>query len=112
MSDSGWYAYIWYGIARCDIDQKSSRFHRWNSPYACVPDRQCLFTTCQKLSSRYDVGIFAGFCKSASNDSEASKNSGDSSGAAVTIDEQVLVDQDDIVVTATEYVTDVICCEL
>lgn len=35
-----------------------------------------------------------------------SDGSGDSSGADVTIDEQVLVDQDGIVVTATEYVTD------
>ena len=35
-----------------------------------------------------------------------SDGSGDSSGADVKIDEQVLVDQDGIVVTATEYVTD------
>lgn len=38
--------------------------------------------------------------------SDGSEDSEDSSGAAVTIDEQVLVDQDGIVVTATEYVTD------
>lgn len=42
----------------------------------------------------------------ASKDSEALKNPEVSSGAAVTIDEQVLVNQDGIVITATEYVTD------
>lgn len=36
----------------------------------------------------------------------ASNDSVDSSDTAVTIDEQVLVDQDGIIVTATEYVTD------
>ena len=40
------------------------------------------------------------------NTSNASDVSKASSGAAVTIDEQVLFDQDGIVVTATEYVTD------
>lgn len=40
------------------------------------------------------------------NNSELSEESEDSSGTSATIDEQVLVDQDGIVVTATEYVTD------
>lgn len=44
--------------------------------------------------------------KSASSDSEVLKDSADSSGTVITIDEQVLVDQDGIVVTATEYITD------
>ena len=44
--------------------------------------------------------------ENASNNSDDSKDFVDSSAAAVTINEQVLVDQDGIIVTATEYVTD------
>lgn len=43
----------------------------------------------------------------ASTDSDTSKDTVDESASTeVTIDEQTLVDQDDIVITATEYVTD------
>lgn len=48
----------------------------------------------------------AGVDKSTPEASEASENSENSDDIAVTIDEQVLFEQGDIVVTATEYVTD------
>lgn len=44
--------------------------------------------------------------ETANADGNAPDVSEDSSGGSVTIDEQVLVNQDDIVITATEYVTD------
>lgn len=44
--------------------------------------------------------------ETAGADESTSGSSGTSSGATVTIDEQVLLDQDGITVTATEYVTD------
>lgn len=69
---------------------------KWIAAVFCL----CMFAAMALGSGQSDAD------ESTSNDSEISKDSEEPSGTVVTIDEQVLVDQDGIVVTATEYVTD------